>query len=136
MHHFLCIEHDNSLVKGEYFVGNPSIEEENKGYTFNQKIPQSSPVNSIGKNVFTVGNTVPIYRRKLNDYLVEDKFAIPLPSDGGTCIDSNSIQFGKSESSICIRPILNLEQQCENGYLSIHRFVSNLYGKCYLVVLS
>ena len=134
MHNFLCIEYDNSLVKGEYFEGKPSIDEEHNEYTFNQKIPQNSPINSLNKNIFTVGNTLPIYRRKLNDYLVEDKFDIPLPSDGGTCIDSNAIQFGKSESSICIRPISNLEQQCKNGYLGTYRFVSNLFGEYHLTI--
>ena len=140
----LCAEIDNSAVKGKFF--------EDQGYPRAAQIfsPGGRGANQPGFHSFSreaalitskadynLGDPIAAYHsfdqqltHAFGGYLV-----LPSPDDGGSCIELNTVAFGKSESSRCSKYIVNLAADCE-GKFSTGRYFSNIFGKHSLVFQS
>jgi len=133
----LCAEKDNSAVKGKFF--------EDQGYPRATQIfsPGGWGANQLGFHSFSreadlittkaeyqLGDPIAVYQssdqkrtRAFGGYLI-----LPFPDDGGHCIELNTVAFGRSESSMCLKYINNLSAECE-GKLSTGRYISNIFGE-------
>ncbi|KAL7540756.1 hypothetical protein ACHAXR_010358 [Thalassiosira sp. AJA248-18] len=135
LHNLMCIEKDNSAVKGNFF--------EDQGY------PRASQIfspggkgskhlgfhsykreSSLKSNAnYRVGDPITAYQssgQKLNDAF-GGHLVLPIADDGGNCIELNTVAFGKNEGgSPCSKHTDDLAADCE-GRFSASRYTSNIY---------
>ena len=120
LHGLVCIERDNSPVKGIYF-------EDAGGYPSASHVfsPGSRTAKPVAFHSYTNGNDQTAHGTyQLGDVInsfsfsdgviVADQYLnVPSKDDGGYCIDSNAARFGISKTNKCLRRIENLAQDCE-----------------------
>lgn len=129
LHGLVCIEKDNSAVKGDFF--------QDQGYPTQVFSPGSRvakpltfhthPVNrEISYGTYQLGSKIAAYTL-MNDNTISTNAYLGLtsPGDGGTCVDSNAVRFGISESNTCLRKIEDLAVDCETKF-NIDRYASVL----------
>ncbi|KAL7483866.1 hypothetical protein ACHAW6_009507 [Cyclotella cf. meneghiniana] len=132
LHGLICIEKDNSPVKGVFFA-DPGYPRATEVFSPGSKIAKPIGFNSYAKNfdesyvTYQLGDKIPAYNLS-NDQFVLTIGYLTLPSagDGGRCIDSNAALFGKSESNTCSRRIRDLATECESKF-SIDRYVLDVF---------
>ena len=136
----MCVEHDNSAVKGNYFDDHgypPASEVFSPGgmavkqlgfHSYSRGTMASSKSNTnyqMGDPIvaFQQGVVVQLANKAFGGHLV-----LPSSDDGGYCIELNNVEFGNSEASACVKHIDNLATDCES-LLGAVRYVSNIFGK-------
>ncbi|KAL3803724.1 hypothetical protein HJC23_003778 [Cyclotella cryptica] len=132
LHGLICIESDNSPVKGVFFAdpGYPRAREVfSPGSRIAKPIGFHSYAYNLGKSygTYQLGDKIPTYNFSNQQFVLTIGYlALPSAGDDGSCIDSNAALFGKSESNTCSRSIKDLAIECESKF-SINRYVSDLF---------
>lgn len=135
----MCVEHDNSAVQGNFFEdqGYPPASQVfspggrgAKQLGFHSYGREATPVKSNA--YYQLGETIPAYQQNVSDQQLERAFGgylvLPSANDGGYCIELNTVAFGKSESSACLKRTYDVAADCE-GPLGTARYVSGIFGE-------
>ena len=133
----MCIENDNSAVKGNFFEdqGYPRASQVfspggrgAKHLGFHSYNREATSAKSDAK--YQLGDPIAAYHS--SDQKLTVAFGgfliLPSASDGGNCIELNTVAFGRNEADKCSKFTDDLAVDCE-GQLSTARYVSNIYGK-------
>ena len=134
LHGLMCIEKDNSAVKGAFFedpgyppasqVFSPGgIGTKNLGF-------HSHPARHSAKMIAHYQAGDPIAAYQLSGETLNTPFGghliLPSPDDSGNCIEMNPVEFGTNIAGSCTKHISDLAVDCE-GYLSIARYTARMY---------
>mmetsp|Transcript_9666 Transcript_9666/g.20029 ORF Transcript_9666/g.20029 Transcript_9666/m.20029 type:complete len:677 (-) Transcript_9666:44-2074(-) len=133
-HNLLCVEKDNSAVKGTFFhdQGYPKASQAfSPGGMGTKQIgfetQQHTPVtNSYG--AYRFGD--PIAAFKISDEELTTAFGgylvLPQAVDGGGCVELLAAAFGKDKTNSCLRQTDNLALDCEHRFNSM-RYISDIF---------
>ena len=136
----MCVEHDNSAVQGNFFVdqGYPPASQifspggrGAKQLGFSSREREATPIKSNAN--YQLGDPIMAIQSDKDDQQLKRAFGsylvLPAANDGGYCIESNTVAFGKSESSSrCLKRTYNVAADCER-LLSTARYVANMFGE-------
>mmetsp|Transcript_563 Transcript_563/g.1302 ORF Transcript_563/g.1302 Transcript_563/m.1302 type:complete len:656 (-) Transcript_563:219-2186(-) len=136
LHHFMCVEEDNSAVKGNFFEdqGYPRASEVfspggrgAKQLGFHSNIRESTSVKTDAN--YQLGDPIAALHSALDQKLMVafgGYLVLPSANDSGNCIELNTIAFGRNEAGKCSKLIDELFADCE-AQLSTARYISNIY---------
>ena len=130
----LCVETDNSAVKGDFFSdpgypsatttfapNGPGVKHKN----FWPRKDETSHLESTSNDAFHLGDPISVhYAGEENSVASTNAFGqvlrLPFAGDGGFCNDLNAIQFGHSIKTSCLRNIKDIAVTCENDFSTSH----------------
>jgi len=133
----LCVEIDNSAVKGNFFqnIGYPSSEkslsssasvQQKKNFNLYQDFASARP-----QKKYESGTQIPaVYIPSNTSVHLIDAFGgflgFPGGSDGGFCDGLNAIDFGKNSTTSCFRSTADILISCTQEF-DFDRYVSDLF---------
>ncbi|KAL7511296.1 hypothetical protein ACHAXN_008210 [Cyclotella atomus] len=132
LHNLICIEQDNSAVKGVY-LEDQGYPRASQVFSPGSKLPKPATFHSYADtdNVSygayqQLGDSIATYSMS-DQGLISSRGHLMLPSvgDGGYCIDANAARFGLNEDISCLRNIENLSTECHNKF-NVERYAPSL----------
>jgi len=133
----MCVEKDNSAVKGNYFIeqGYPSAFQvlgqgsNQLGFHSYFSREETTSKAKTSKAAYQLGDEIVAYHQDESTATLTNAFGgylvLPTPDSSGNCIELNTVSFGKSETNTCTKHTSNLATDCE-GQFSTSRYISNI----------
>jgi hypothetical protein len=133
MENILCVQRDNSAVKGSFFEPDRHLsigDKDTKAFDFSRiQIIATSGPNEIPNGNYISKDYLQSVRREGSSELRNiDVLNLPSSSDGGFCNEFNAVEFGVNSDTACSMTIENLEIDCKRR-LSIDRYTVALSGE-------
>lgn len=124
----VCIEQDNSPVKGVFFMEDKVLHASSvflPGSKLAKPVTFHSNAEGDGSSygTYQLGDAISVYSLSEEGVIsTNGKLLLPSLGDGGHCIDSNAVGYGKSMHNSCRRNMKDFANECETKF-NVNRYV-------------